>query len=131
MSYNNIGDVRWDEGDCKGALAVYEKALAIAERLAAQDPGNAIYERAPSFIYSALADISSMEQDYADAMADARKAIGILEKLIRENRLVPRGAMTCRACTGNSPGTRSPMENPARRSPPPRAVSSWGRDKLG
>jgi predicted negative regulator of RcsB-dependent stress response len=38
VSYERIGDVRRDEGDRNGALAAYEKALAIREHLAAKDP---------------------------------------------------------------------------------------------
>ena len=41
VALNNIGDVWRDQGKREAAREAYEKALAIAERLAAKDPGNA------------------------------------------------------------------------------------------
>ena len=38
-------NVRQAQGDLAGALAAYEADLAIAERLAASDPGNAGWQR--------------------------------------------------------------------------------------
>ena len=45
MSWEKLGDVRQAQGDLAGALAAYEARHAIAERLAASDPGNAEWQR--------------------------------------------------------------------------------------
>jgi tetratricopeptide (TPR) repeat protein len=51
VALGNIGDVWQAQGERQAALDVYEKALAIAERLAAQDPGNAGWQRDVSLSY--------------------------------------------------------------------------------
>ena len=45
VSYNRIGDVQVAQGDLAGALTSYRDSLAIAERLAKSDPGNAGWQR--------------------------------------------------------------------------------------
>ncbi|MCE5237717.1 hypothetical protein LLH23_04415, partial [bacterium] len=45
VSHNKLGDVRVAQGDLSGALEEYEADLAIAQRLAAADPGNAAWQR--------------------------------------------------------------------------------------
>jgi tetratricopeptide (TPR) repeat protein len=47
---NRIGDVLLAEGDRPGALEAYRKSLAIAEALAAKDPGNTQWQRDLSII---------------------------------------------------------------------------------
>ncbi len=41
---NRLGDLLVSQGDGEGALSVYRESLAIAERLAAQDPSNAVWQ---------------------------------------------------------------------------------------
>ena len=41
FAYDRIGDVQSDRGDLAGALKSYRDTLAILEKLAKQDPGNA------------------------------------------------------------------------------------------
>ena len=57
MSYDEIGEVRLDEGNRKEALAAYEKALAIRKGLAAKDPGNAKWRRDVSVSYDKIGDV--------------------------------------------------------------------------
>ncbi len=45
VSFEKIGDVQSAKGDLDGALKAYQDSLAIAEKLAAQDPGNAGWQR--------------------------------------------------------------------------------------
>jgi hypothetical protein len=42
--YNNLGDVLVSHGDLPGALQSYRDSLAIRERLAKADPGNAEWQ---------------------------------------------------------------------------------------
>jgi hypothetical protein len=41
VSLEKIGDVQSAQGDLGAALKAYQDSLAIGEKLAAQDPGNA------------------------------------------------------------------------------------------
>jgi hypothetical protein len=41
VSYKKIGDVQKAQGDLAAALKSFQDSLAIAERLAQSDPGNA------------------------------------------------------------------------------------------
>ena len=41
MSYNKVGDVQVAQGDLPAALTSYRDSLAISDRLAKADPGNA------------------------------------------------------------------------------------------
>ena len=81
MSYERIGDVRIDEGDRKGALEAYEKALAIRERLAAKDPGNAEWQRAVSVPYERIGDTRRDEGDPKRAREAYEKALAIRQRL--------------------------------------------------
>src|SRR5439155_315288 len=45
VSSNQHGDVQRDQGDLAGALKSYRDSLAIIEKLAKQDPGNASWQR--------------------------------------------------------------------------------------
>ena len=45
MSYDRIGGILEAQGDMAGSFAEYRKALAIRERLAAQDPASADWQR--------------------------------------------------------------------------------------
>jgi hypothetical protein len=56
VSYINIGDVQVAQGDLAGALKSYKDGLAIADRLATSDPGNAGWQRDLSVNYAKLAD---------------------------------------------------------------------------
>jgi eukaryotic-like serine/threonine-protein kinase len=74
VSYNNIGDVRRDEGD-------REKALAIAERLAAQDPGNAGWQRDLAISFERIGIVRSADGDHVAARDDYAKALAIYKEL--------------------------------------------------
>jgi len=41
VAYNKVGEVQAEQGDLAGALKSYREGLAIVERLAKSDPGNA------------------------------------------------------------------------------------------
>ena len=56
MSYNKVGDVLVDQGNLADALKAYRDSLAIADRLAKADPGNAGWQRDLSVSYANLAN---------------------------------------------------------------------------
>ncbi|MGH8567974.1 MAG: tetratricopeptide repeat protein, partial [Gammaproteobacteria bacterium] len=81
----NIADVWRAQGKREAALDVYRKALAIAERLAAQDPGNAGWQRDVSVSYNRIGDVRRDEGDRKGALAAYEKALAITERLAAED----------------------------------------------
>ena len=51
MSYDRVGDVLVAQGNFPEALKTFREGLAIRERLAAADPGNAGWQRDLSVSY--------------------------------------------------------------------------------
>ena len=51
MSYDKVGDVLVAQGNLPEALKSYRDSLAIADRLAKADPGNADWQRDLSVSY--------------------------------------------------------------------------------
>jgi hypothetical protein len=51
VSYNKVGDVQSAQGDLAGALKSSQNSLAIFEKLAKQDPGNAGWQADLAFSY--------------------------------------------------------------------------------
>jgi predicted negative regulator of RcsB-dependent stress response len=85
VRYERIGDVRGVEGDRKGAREAHQKALAIRERLAAQDPGNAGWQRDVSVSYNKIGDVRLNEGDRKGALAAYEKALAIRERLVAQD----------------------------------------------
>ena len=56
MSWNKLGDVRVAQGDLAGALRSYRDSLAITERLAKADPGNAEWQHDLSVSHERVGD---------------------------------------------------------------------------
>ena len=73
------------EGDRKGALAAYEKDLAIAEGIVAQDPGNARWQRDVAISYNNIGDVRWDEGDRKGALAVYEKALAIAERLAAQD----------------------------------------------
>ena len=66
--------MRVAQGDLPGALSAYEAALAIAERLAAADPGNANWQRDLAVSHNKLGDVRVAQGDlgrYSSTSADS------------------------------------------------------------
>jgi hypothetical protein len=57
FSQDNVANVLRDEGDLTGALEFYRASLAIAQRLAAQDPAHAGWQRDLSISQNNLASV--------------------------------------------------------------------------
>ena len=69
MSYDKIGDVRLDEGDRKG------------RRLAAQDPGNAGWQRDLAVSFERIGNVRSADGKHSAARDAYMKALAIYKKL--------------------------------------------------
>jgi hypothetical protein len=85
---DGVGDVRRDQGDLAGALQAYQASLGIRERLAASDPGNALWQRDLIVSRWRLADLA---EGYVseDALDHWRAALAIALELQQSGRLAP------------------------------------------
>ena len=68
MSYDKIGNVQLAQGDLAGALKSYRDNLAIAERLAKSDPGNADWRRDLAVSYGKVGIVQQAQGNLADAL---------------------------------------------------------------
>ena len=84
------------QGDLAGALAAYEAGLAIAERLAAADPGNAGWQRDLSVSRNKLGDVRRAQGDLAGALAAYEASRPSASGWPRRTRATPGGSATCR-----------------------------------
>src|SRR5256714_4005825 len=73
------------EGDLDGALKSYRDSLAIHEKLAEQDRGNAGWQRDLSVSYNKVGDVQSEQGDLAGALKSSRDSLAIFEKLAKRD----------------------------------------------
>jgi hypothetical protein len=81
VSYNKVGDVLVDQGNLPEALKSFRDGLAIADRLAKADPGNAGWQRDLSVLYSNLAGAFRKMGDNAMALDALRQGRTIMLRL--------------------------------------------------
>lgn len=86
-AYFKIGDVQGrvlaaNIGDTKGALASYQKAVALFDKLAALEPAHREIQHERVYSYERLGEISLTLGKPADAVAHFRKAIPLVEDLL-------------------------------------------------
>jgi hypothetical protein len=79
--YEKVGNVQKAQGDLAGALTSYRGSLAIADRLAKADPGNAGWQRDLAASYSAIADVLGQQGDNAKALDLLKQGRAIIERL--------------------------------------------------
>ncbi len=85
MSYNKVGDILAAQGEGAGALQSYRESLAIRERLAAQDPSNAGWQRDLSVSYNKVGDILAAQGEGAGALQSYRESLAIRERLAAQD----------------------------------------------
>lgn len=86
VAYLKIGDVQGNPtnanlGDTAGALASYQKGLAIAQALVAGRPRDDQSRRSLALIYEKLADLQGWTGDVAGAVESARKSLDLFKSL--------------------------------------------------
>ena len=74
----------WRGATARGS-EIYQKALAIAERLAAQDPGNTEWQRDVSVSYNKIGDVRLEGGDRKGALEIYQKALAIAERLAAQD----------------------------------------------
>jgi tetratricopeptide (TPR) repeat protein len=82
---NRIGDVQLKKGDLPAALTSYEAGLAIAERLAKSDPGNASWQRDLSVSLNRIGDVQMALGDSPAALPSYEAGLAIAERLAKSD----------------------------------------------
>ena len=83
VSHERIGDVQVEQGDLAGALTSYRASLAIRDRLAKADPGNAGWQRDLSVSHNKIGDVQVEQGDLAGALTSYRASLAIAERLAK------------------------------------------------
>jgi hypothetical protein len=83
VSYKKIGDVQVAQGDLAGAQKSYQDDLAIADKLAKADPGNAEWQRDLSVSYWKLAKVYLRSVDKVKALDFFRQGQAIMARLTK------------------------------------------------
>ena len=77
VAYNRVGDVLKDQGNLPEALKAYRDSLAIGERLAKADPGNAGWQRDLSVAYEKVGDVLKDQGNLTEALKAYRDGLAI------------------------------------------------------
>ena len=85
VHFNNQGDMLLAEGKLPEARKAYESSLAIAERLAKQDPGNAEWQRDLSVSYNKVGDVLVAEGKLPEARTAYESSLAIRERLAKQD----------------------------------------------
>ena len=73
------------QGDLAAALQSYRDSLAIIERLAKSDTGNAVWQRDLSLSYERIGNVQLAQSDLAGALASYREGLAIRERLAKSD----------------------------------------------
>src|SRR5947199_10558 len=79
-AYASVGAVDMEQGRLTAALKAYQASLAIAERLAESDPGNAGWQGDLSSSYSKVGDVQMAQGDRAAALKSYQASLAIRER---------------------------------------------------
>jgi tetratricopeptide (TPR) repeat protein len=83
VAYDEVGNVLVAQGDLTAALQAYRDSLAIFERLAKADPGNAGWQRDLSVSYNKVGDVLVEQGDLTAALQAYREDLAIAERLAK------------------------------------------------
>ena len=83
VSHNKIGDVQRAQGDLAAALTSYQASLAIADRLAKADPGNAGWQRDLSVSHEKIGDVQRAQGNLPAALTSYQASLAIRERLAK------------------------------------------------
>jgi tetratricopeptide (TPR) repeat protein/pimeloyl-ACP methyl ester carboxylesterase len=78
-----LADIWQKRGDLKAALKSYSDSLAIAERLAKSDPGNAGWQRDLAVSYEKIGDVQEAQGDLKAALKSYSGSLAIAERLAK------------------------------------------------
>jgi tetratricopeptide (TPR) repeat protein len=83
VSHNKIGDVLVDQGNLPAALDAFKASLAIAERLANADPGNAGWQRDLSVSHDRIGDVLVAQGNLPAALDAFKASLAIRDRLAK------------------------------------------------
>ena len=73
------------QGDLASALKSYQDSLAIFDRLAKSDPGNAEWQRGLSVSYERIGDVQVAQGDLAGALKSYQDDLAIIDRLAKSD----------------------------------------------
>ncbi|AEJ03239.1 tetratricopeptide TPR_2 [Nitrosomonas sp. Is79A3] len=85
VAMSALGDIQTVQGDLTAALKSFQNSLAIAERLAQSDPGNAGWQRDLSISYSKIGGIQTAQGDLPAALKSYQASHAIFERLAQSD----------------------------------------------
>ena len=85
MSYDKVGDVLVAQGNLPEALKSYRDSLAICDRLAKSDPGNAGWQRDLSVSYNKVGDVLVAQGNLPEALKSYRDSLAIADRLAKSD----------------------------------------------
>ena len=83
MSYNKVGDVLVEQGNLPEGLKSFTEVLAIADRLAKAEPGNAGWQRDLSVSYEKVGNGLMAQGHLPEALASFRDGLAIRDRLAK------------------------------------------------
>ena len=83
VSYDKVGDVLVAQGNLAEALKAYQDSLAIRDRLAKADPGNAGWQRDLSVSYDKIGDVLVAQGNLAEALKSYQDSLAITDRLAK------------------------------------------------
>ena len=85
VAYNRVGDVPVAQGNLPEAFKFYRDSLAIVDRLAKTDPGNAGWQRDLAVSYGRVATVERRLNAREEAVRKFRLGRGIIEHLAQRS----------------------------------------------
>jgi tetratricopeptide (TPR) repeat protein len=85
VSYDRIGNVLEAQGNLPKALKSFRDGLAIAERLAQSDPGNAGWQSDLSVSFERVGDVLKAQGNLPEALKSFRDGLAIRERLAQSD----------------------------------------------
>ena len=85
VSFNKIGNVQVARGDLAGALKSFSDGLAIRDRLAKSDPGNAGWQRDLSVSFDRIGDVQVARGDLTGALKSFSDGLAIADRLAKSD----------------------------------------------
>ncbi len=85
IGHDGVGDALLRAGDTVGALASYQSARVICDRLAQRDTANAQWQRGLSVSYNKIGDVLSTQGDETGALAAYRASQNLNERLVQRD----------------------------------------------
>ena len=91
-----LGDIKQQRGDLSGALKSYNDGLAIADRLATSDPGNAGWQRDLSVSYDKVGGVQEAQGNLSGALKSYSDSLAIETASRNPTPAMRAGSAICR-----------------------------------